>query len=110
LGIYSTTPVQGAWRRESPADYQQAILEQDHPPFTRTPAGPASIETYTVLHGRGGVERALLIGLLQDGTRFIAETPDDADTLGRMVQRDMLGATGNVVAGPDKNIFTPDLD
>ena len=110
LGIYSTTPVQGTWRRERPADYQQAILDQAHPPFTRTPAGPASIETYTVLHGRGGVERALLIGLLQDGTRFIAETPDDADTLGRMVQRDMLGATGNVVAGPDKNIFTPDLD
>lgn len=110
LGIYSTTPVEGEWRRENPADYQQAILDEPHPPFTEAPNGSASIETYTVLHGREGVERALIIGLLDDGTRFIAETPDDAQTLKKMMDREMLGARGTVTAGGQKNLFVPDFD
>lgn len=107
LGIYSTTPVKGDWRREPPADYQQAILEEEHPPFTESPSGNATIETYTVLHGRGGVERALVIGRLDDGTRFIAETPDDEQTLRQMMDREMLGASGTVTVGEEKNLFVP---
>ncbi len=107
MGIYSTVPLQGEWQREDPADYQQAILEQEHPPFTETPHGNASIEAYTVVHGREGVKRALIIGLLEDGTRFIAETPDDQHTLQWMMSREMIGATGTVTSGPEKNLFVP---
>lgn len=109
IGIYSTTPVQGEWRREDPATYQQAILDEPHPPFTEAPNGNATVETYTVLHGRSGVERALVIGLLDDGTRFIAETPDDEQTLQKMMDRDMLGASGTVTAGTPKNLFVPNF-
>ena len=109
MGIYSTTPVAGDWRREAPADYQQAILREAHPPFTESPEGRATVETYTVIHGRKGVERGLVIGLLEDGTRFIAETPDDEQTLMKMMDRDMLGATGSVTAGEQKNVFFPDF-
>lgn len=109
IGIYSTTPVEGDWQREAPESYQQAILDAAHPAFTETPEGRASIETYTVLHGRAGVERALLIGRLEDGTRFVAETPDDAETLARMTRQEMLGATGQVGAVGDKNVFVPDF-
>jgi acetyl-CoA C-acetyltransferase len=108
LGIYSTTPVEGDWQRESPADYQQAILDEAHAPFTETPEGSGTIETYTVLHGRKGVERALVIGQLEDGTRFIAETPDDKKTLSQMMDREMLGASGAVTTGDEKNLFVPD--
>ena len=107
LGIYSTTPLTEGWRREVPADYQQAILQEAHPPFTETPNGNGTIETYTVLHGREGVERALVIGLLDDGTRFIAETPDDVHTLQKMMGRDMLGAPGTASTGDKKNLFVP---
>lgn len=107
IGIYSTTPLAKPWEREAPADYQQAILDADHPDFTETPAGDASIETYTVIYGRAGVERALVIGRLEDGRRFIAETPDDADTLERMISQDMLGARGTVSTGTPKNLFVP---
>ena len=110
LGIYSTQPLAGAWRRREPATYQQAILDQAPPPFTETPQGPAQIETYTVLHGRKGVERALLIGRLQDGVRFLAETPDDDETLQAMMARDMLGASGVVRRGAVKNLFVPDFE
>lgn len=109
MGIYSTQPVEGQWRRESPAAYQDAILNEAHPPFTESPSGHASIETYTVLHGREGVERALVIGLLDDGTRFLAETPDDQSTLRQMVERDMLGVRGVVTTGDGKNLFVPDF-
>ena len=110
LGIYSTTPVSGTWQREAPESYQQAILEQQRPPFTETPQGQASIETYTVLHGREGVERALVIGRLDDGTRFVAETPDDEATLQRMMSQDMLGVRGHVTTGDPKNLFIPAFD
>jgi acetyl-CoA C-acetyltransferase len=109
MGIYSTTPVRGEWRRKSPADYQQAILEEPHPPFSESPNGKATIETYTVIHSREGAERALVIGLLDDGTRFIAETPPDQLTLHQMMGREMLGATGTVTSGAEKNLFIPDF-
>lgn len=107
IGIYSTTPVQGAWKREAPESYQPDILNEAHPEFTEHPEGNATIETYTVIHGRQGVERGLVIGRLQDGARFIAETPDDEATLARMVSEDMLGATGVVSSGDVKNLFVP---
>jgi len=110
LGIYSTTPVEGNWQRVDPADYQAAISEQQHPPFSEHPNGDATIETYTVIHGRKGVERGLVIGLLADGTRFMAETPNDPETLAKMMACDMLGATGTVTAGKGKNLFIPNFD
>ena len=109
VGIYSTTPVKGEWRRKAPADYQQAILDEPHPPFSESPSGNATIETYTVIHSREGAERALMIGLLDDGTRFIAETPDDEQTLRQMMDREMLGAKGTVTTGAEKNLFIPDF-
>jgi acetyl-CoA C-acetyltransferase len=108
LGIYSTTPVSGDWEREDPASYQQAILDAPHPVFTETPNGEGTIETYTVLHGRKGVERALVIGRLTDGTRFLAETPDDEATLAAMMAEERLGQPGTVTSG-DKNLFVPDF-
>ena len=109
MGIYSTTPIEGAWTREPPEDYQQAILNEPHRPFTQTPAGRATVETYTVLHGRAGVERGLIIGLLDDGTRFIAETPDDSETLRKMMDTEMLGTHGTVTSSNEKNLFVPDF-
>lgn len=107
MGIYSTTALTREWQRENPADYQQVLLEQEHPPFTETPNGNARVEAYTVVHGRGGVERALIIGLLDNGTRFIAETPDDENTLQGMMSREMIGVSGVVTSGSVRNLFVP---
>jgi acetyl-CoA C-acetyltransferase len=108
MGIYSTTPPEKPWQRESPADYQPNIEDQDHPAFTETPQGRATVETYTVLHGRGGVEGSLIVGRLEDGTRFLAETADDADTLQSLMDRDMLGHPGEVRGEGGRNLFLPD--
>jgi acetyl-CoA C-acetyltransferase len=107
LGIYSTEVPAGEWQRENPATYQEEILDQETPPFTEMPEGEATVETYTVLHGRKGVERGLVIGRLADGSRFIAETPADQATLQSLMERDALGLAGRVSRVDDRNIFTP---
>src|SRR6185295_16055551 len=72
-GVYSTTPVQGTWRRESPAVLQAELDALPKAPFTETPAGEATIETYTVMHGRHGPEYSVVFGRLRaDGRRFVA--------------------------------------
>ena len=107
LGIYSTRPIAGEWTREDPANYQRAILEEPHRPFTEHPQGDATIETYTVLHGRSGVERGLVIGLLGDGTRFLAQTPADTQTLQALMDTDALGMAGTVSQVDGINTFVP---
>jgi acetyl-CoA C-acetyltransferase len=107
LGIYSTTPVEHAWQREEPESYQPAINAQAHPAFTENPAGSARIETYTVLYDRKGAQRALIVGRLDDDTRFLAETPDDPALLQALTEREALGLPGTVSRVGDKNIFIP---
>jgi len=60
--------------------------------------GPATIESYTVVHGKSGPSHAVVVGRL-DGTgeRFLANTHDEDDrTLQAMIEEDPLGATIHV--------------
>ncbi|MEN3950166.1 acetyl-CoA acetyltransferase [Iodidimonas sp. SYSU 1G8] len=107
-GIYSTTPTEGTWARENPASYQGEIDGLPDVPFTETPSGSGTIETYTVCFGRGGPERGIVIGRLGDGTRFIANTPTDAATLNGLMDRESLGRPGTVTSAEGRNVFTPD--
>jgi acetyl-CoA C-acetyltransferase len=113
VGIYSTQPTKGPWRREAPEDYQGEIDNTPRPAFTQTPEGQGIIETYTVTFGRGNTpERGIIIGRLGDGSdpmapRFIANTPHDTDLLSAMTREDFLGRAGSVVREGDINIFRP---
>jgi len=81
-----------------------------HPAFVTDPQGRGSIETYTVLHGReGNPVRGIIVGRLEDGRRFLANTPDDAAVLDSLVTREGVGRTGRVAPhGDGTNRF--DLD
>jgi acetyl-CoA C-acetyltransferase len=105
MGVYSTAPPIRDWQRDDPAGYQSELLGPPHPPFTENPAGPATVETYTVLNGRRGLEGAIVVGRLQDGTRFLADAPKSAWTA--MMEHDMLGATGEVTQVDGRNVFAP---
>lgn len=107
LGIYSTTPLEGSWKREDPAVYQQGINEEPHPVLSETPSGPATIETYTVLHGRKGIERGLVIGRLEDGSRFLADLPAEPELLQQVMEVDALGMEGDVAQVAGRNVFQP---
>ncbi|MEQ9125495.1 MAG: acetyl-CoA acetyltransferase [Alphaproteobacteria bacterium] len=107
-GIYSTEPPAKPFAPKDPKVYQARIDADKGPETTETPTGAATIETYTVMHDRKGPSFAILFGRLQDGRRFIANTPDDPALLAEMTRRDYLKAPGKVAVGEDgRAIFTP---
>jgi len=77
--------------------------------LTESPSGSATIETYSVMHDRKGPSYAILFGRQKDGTRFIANVPEDPGLLADMVKNDYLGAPGKVsVDVENKAIFKPE--
>lgn len=82
----------------------------DHPPVVEHATGPATIETFTVEYERDGRPlRAIIIGRLADGSRFVANAADDDHaTLAALVdpQREAVGRSGRVSScEDDRNIF-----
>jgi acetyl-CoA C-acetyltransferase len=109
-GVYSTDPVEGPWSREDPGVIQRQIDALPHPPIVEHPEGVATIETYTVVHGREGYRLGIVIGRDSAGHRFVAETPKDEATLQGLEAVESVGRTGQVGRSPDseRNRFVPD--
>jgi acetyl-CoA C-acetyltransferase len=107
-GIYSTEPPAKTFKPTDPSIYQASIDAAKGPAVAEAAEGKATVETYTVMHERKGPSYAILFGRLQDQRRFIANTPNDAQLLQEMVDRDLMGAPGRVAHRDGRNIFTPD--
>ena len=81
-----------------------------HPDIAEEPSGPATVETYTVVYGRDGAPaQGIVIGRLDDGQRFIANTPADQSLFETMVSRGVHRREGH---GPPRassgtNVFAP---
>lgn len=107
-GIYSTTPYVGPWRREDPSVLQAELDRLPTAPLTETPSGPATIETYTVMHDRAGPSYAVVLGRLDaTGERFVANTSTTPALLNDLQERESLGRPGTVVSLDGINLFTP---
>lgn len=107
LGIYSTAPTRGDWKREDPKTYQVEIDAMARPRVETQPNGDATIETYTVMHDRSGPKIGIIVGRLGNGHRFLAHTPNDHATLQDLMERESLGRRGVVTAGSPTNTFVP---
>ncbi len=108
LGIYSTEPFEGEWKREDPAVYQKEIDAMPHPRFEPTPSGKGTVETYTVVNGRDGPSMGIIVGRLENGDRFVAHSRNDPATLNKMMDEDCLGRPGVVTPGDKTNTFVFD--
>jgi acetyl-CoA C-acetyltransferase len=110
VGVYSTTPFEGKWERQPPSVIQAQIDALPHPEIVEKPEGRATIETYTVVHGREGVRMGIVIGRDAEDRRFVAQTPDDPEVLRDLESREGVGRTGTVGPHPDgvRNLFIPD--
>lgn len=110
VGIYSTRPVEGKWERQPPSVVQARIGALPHPEIVENPQGPATVETYTVVHGREGARMGVIIGRDAQGRRFVAQTPDDPEVLRDLESCEGVGRTGVVGPHPDgvRNLFIPD--
>ena len=93
------------------ADNMQAQIDAlPHPVVIEQPKGAATIETYTVVHGREGYMMGIVVGRDSEGRRFIANTPTDEATLRGLEASEAVGRTGTVGRSEDgaRNIFVPD--
>lgn len=110
MGVYSTTPIEGGWRRKDPHTYQAEIDALKGPEIVKEPNGPATIETYTVVHARDHMRMGIVIGRDAAGRRFVANTPDDEASLRELKTREAVGRRGRVTSTPGglKNIFVLD--
>jgi acetyl-CoA C-acetyltransferase len=109
FGIYSTTPTQGQWQRRAKSDYQSQIDAGQAPLTTETPNGPATIETYTVVHAREGMRMGIIIGRDGAGRRFVANTPKgDLAMMENLQSSEGVGRTGYVNTEGGRNVFILD--
>jgi acetyl-CoA C-acetyltransferase len=70
--------------------------------------GRASVETYTVLYGRDQQpERGIVVGRLEDGRRFLANTREDRDLLEAFAAQEAVGRVGAVRHHDGRNVFDP---
>lgn len=106
-GLYSTTPLEGPWRREDPKKLQAELDARPKRRVDTAPAGQGSIETYCVAYGKAAPERAYVLGRLDgSGDRFVAVAPNEPAVLAEMLAREQLGR--RVAVGPrdGRNVFT----
>ena len=108
VGVYAATPRPFAVC--DGASVQAAVDAQPTVVVTEQPNGRATLETYTVIHGKDGRPAiGVAVGRLPDATRFMATTAkEDAATLARLIGADdPLGAAIDVTAGGARaNHFT----
>lgn len=104
MGIYSTTPFEGDWRREDPARYQSQIDGLEKLVLDPRPEGTGTIEAYTVVHGRGKIRMGIVVGKLENGKRFVAHVKDE-DLLRHMNDEEYVGRSGTVTPGDPVNLF-----
>jgi acetyl-CoA C-acetyltransferase len=108
LAIYASTPPAAGWHRAG-AGIQTWVDTLPRPPLADAPAGRGTVETYTVTHARdGSPDQGVVIGRLDDHTRFIARLPADADLLSSFEQTEGVGRPGRVHHTDAGNVFHPD--
>lgn len=116
-GVYSTTPT--AWRPDRSHELQARIDAWEAPGEARRADGWATVETYTVKHGRDGSRTGVVVGRLEeDGRRFVAlalENDEEmrdllasAEPIGRRVYVRSFGFGNRVSTGEERmNVLLP---
>jgi len=108
IGVYGTTPPSRPWTTVDAAAIQATIDSEPHPALVEEPQGSGTIETYTVVYDREGEPvRGVVVGRLDDGRRFLANTPSDRALLESLTREEAVGRRGRVDSDGDANRFAP---
>jgi acetyl-CoA C-acetyltransferase len=77
-------------------------------PILHDCSGRGRVEAYTVTYDREGApRRGIVLGRLESGERFVANTPPDRALLEAIVARELCGAPGDVECRDGLGCFTP---
>lgn len=106
-GVYSTDQPDKPFAPQDPAVLQAKLNAVPQPPLVELADGAARIETYTVVHDAKGPTGAVVIGRLDGGERFIANTAPDPALLADLQVADYLGRAGRVTNDGERNTFLP---
>lgn len=103
LGIYSGVPPEHEWRRRDSPEDQAELEAAPHPTLAEAPEGRGTVEAYSVGFDRSGEpEAAIVVGRLDEGHRFIANTAADRDLLRWMTKEEIVGRPATVRQDPEK--------
>jgi acetyl-CoA C-acetyltransferase len=92
VGIYSTTPTD--WKPDRSAELQAQVAGWPTETVAEAAEGDATVETYTVRRDSGRLT-GIVIGRLDDGSRFLSTTEDD-ELIALLTDGDPLGRTVRV--------------
>jgi acetyl-CoA C-acetyltransferase len=87
FGVYSTEPPAGGFQHRHPQDEVDALPSREVAPDFE---GEATVETFTVMHGKEGQPELGIVALLLDDGRRAWGTTDDADDVALMVAEDVI--------------------
>ncbi|MFP5321074.1 MAG: acetyl-CoA acetyltransferase [Acidimicrobiia bacterium] len=88
FGVYSTEPPAAGFQHRHPQGEIDALPSREVAPDFE---GEATVETFTVMHGKGGEPEQGIVALRLDDGRRAWGTTDDADDLALMVAEDVIG-------------------
>ena len=106
-GVYSGTPkvpsslTEVSWDEAAPAGEALTVALKAE--------GRGVIETYTVVHDYDGApETGIIMGRLEDGRRFLANTPHDRSLLEGLMTEEAIGRSGMLTYQDGRQSFAPD--
>lgn len=88
FGVYSTEPPTGGFRHAHPQDEVDALPSRE---VVADHDGAATVETFTVMHGKEGQPEQGIVALLLDDGRRTWGVTTDADTVATLVAEDVIG-------------------
>jgi acetyl-CoA C-acetyltransferase len=108
LGVLGGTPPPRGWRRVDTRAIQGAVAAEPAPAVVAEATGPATVETYTVVHGRDGApERGVVFARLPGERRTVAVLPGDRDVLESFERAEGVGRRGTLSRADGRNVFDP---
>lgn len=103
LGLYSSQAPQTPWQASDNQALQAQIDGSAQVTLAADPAGPATIESFTVAFGREGPRQGIVIARNDAGERVIANTDNDVAVLEALVASDPIGQRGEISTAEGKN-------
>jgi acetyl-CoA C-acetyltransferase len=105
MALYSTEKPDHRWQPIDSSALQAKIEADNRRRAAADPAGPATLESFTVTYDRNGPAKGIIIALNQNGERIIANTENNAAIFERLTSQDMIGCDGRVRCNDGQNLF-----
>ena len=107
INIFSCKPPQEIdWEKDF-IKLQSEINSREIKNFNTKPNGLGKVISYTIVQGRKNLEYGIVIGELEDKSKFIANILGEESFLKKLTENEMLGIKGEVKHTSERNIFKP---